>query len=154
MKPGHTHIRACVKVEPERSTPPVVAHVEQPHQNSRSSTTRAERKKKAAERERRIRQAMRLIGVGATRWTQRDLHQSSILQHAVRDWLGDKRNQESRKYRSLFRELEKTHQQATERLAQKSRDTGAQREHPNRNAITDFRAPGGNVTWATRKLRR
>lgn len=154
VKPQHTPITACSKDASGKSNTPVATHVQRPHRDLRPSATPSERKKNAADRERRIRQAMRLIRAGATRWTQLNLRQSSTLQNAVRGWLGDKRFQESRKYRSVFRELEKTHQQAKERLAQNSRATGAQREHPNRNAITAYRAASGNSTWATRKTRR
>ena len=112
------------------------------------------KQKKMSEPERWIRQAIRLIKTGGRQWTQRELDQSANLQRTAYSWLNDKRSYDSRKYRSLFRELEKTHKLAEERLKQKSRGTGEQMHHPERNVITEFKPASGRGRWATPKVKR
>ena len=155
MKPGRTHVTAYIKGELEESSALVVAHVQQPHREPRPIANSAERKRdNASNPERWTRQAMRLIRLGATGWTQRELDQSATLQDSVRGWLDDKRRQDWRRYRTLFRDLGKVHQLAKQRLELESRGTGGQHDHPERNNITEFGPASGRITWATERKRR
>lgn len=152
VRPGRTHVAVRIKGKREASGALVVTHVGPPHREPRPIQKPAQRKrKKVTVTERWVRQAMRLIKTGASQWTHQELDQCASLQSASRGWLEDKRRQDARKYRTLFRELEKVQELAKQRFELELRGTGGQNDHPERNAINNFSSASGRVRWGTKK---